>query len=111
MSQYEDKLKKVQRLLKTKEKIESELKALLSPAATGTLPRGFSMNEEVLRLVRESGKDGISVQEILTAINTRYPNSATQKRIASALAYLKNTKKHVTQIGRGVYVIVENKTS
>jgi len=104
---YEEKLRKIQKLLEQKKGIDAQLKALLQPEKTVTsLPRGFSMSEEVLRIVRDAGTQGVHSQEILHKLQSQYHDSIDREKVASALAYLKNAKKAIGQASRGVYRII-----
>ena len=104
MSQFNKKLDEVQKLLKDKERIDKRLKELLQASDnTTTLPRGFSMQSEVLKLIEGASAQGISAQEILQAIEKQYGMEIDRKKVASALAYLKNGKKQIEKLGRGIY--------
>ena len=107
----EEKLAKVQELLKKKEGIERELDILLSPEKEFFMPPDFSLNDEVLSIIRDSGASGISVLRIVAKLTEKYPNYPIErKRVASSLAYLKNTKKQIESAGRAMYKITgENK--
>jgi transposase len=75
------------------------------------LPVGFSLNNEVLAIVKSAGSQGIHGKRILAEMHERFPKyGIDRKRVASALAYLKNTRKEIGQVGRGVYKAVEKST-
>ncbi len=101
---YEDKLEEVKQLLRQKEDIERRLKAIFEPERVAVLPSGFSINNEIFGIVASAGQGGISAQDVLSTMKKKHPTfGIDRKRIASALAYLKNGKKSVEQTGRGIY--------
>jgi len=103
----DEKLAEIQRLLKERDSINERLRMLVEPEKVAVLPVGFSMNSEVLNVVQNGGMGGVSAKDILKILDKKYPTyGIDRKRVASALAYLKNTKKSVTQKARGVYVVV-----
>jgi len=102
-----DKLNKIQELLSQKEKIEKELENLLTEKEY-IMPAGFSVNDEILSLIREAGDSGIPVPELVKKLQTKFPSyGIDRERIASSLAYLKNTKKLIEQPARRVYRIIK----
>ncbi|MEK7564799.1 MAG: hypothetical protein AAB501_01005 [Patescibacteria group bacterium] len=104
----QQKLSQIQELIKQKEIIEKELESLLSEKAV-ILPLGFSLNNEVLDLIKEN-INGIASTQILNTLLNKYPDyGIDRKKVASSLAYLKNTKKLIGQAGRGIYKLAENK--
>lgn len=108
----EDKIKRIQQLLKDKEAIDAELDSLLNPEKEVVLPVGFSLNAEVIQIVDGAGATGIDSKKILTILKQKYPKYGIERtKVASALAYLKNNKKQIDLIGRGVYksISLENK--
>lgn len=108
----QEKLRRIQQLLAEKEKIDNELEALLAPEKVVALPPGFSLNSEVYQLIQESGASGIASTNILRALSQKYPDyGIDRKKVASSLAYLKNTKKNITDVARGVYRIVSTEPS
>ena len=111
MASYETKKARIKALLSQQEEIEKELRSLLEPERIAVLPRGFSMSVEVFRLVREAGTEGISSQEILEKMQKQYPDGIDREKVASALAYLKNTRKEIEQAARGVYRAIEKQNA
>jgi len=104
----DEKLAEIQRLLRERDQINERLRLLVEPEKVAVLPVGFSMNAEVFRVVQNGGAAGVSAKEILKILDKQYPTyGIDRKRVASALAYLKNSKKSVDQKERGVYVVVE----
>ena len=103
MANFSDKEKQIRELLAQKDEIDRKLQAILEPRSVAVLPRGFSINVEVFRLIKESGDSGISAQELLHSIQKQYGEGIDRKKVASSLAYLKNTKETIEQTGRGVY--------
>lgn len=104
----EEKIKKIQELVRRKEEIEAELDALLSPEKALILPVGFSLNNEVLSVIKEAGVSGIDTKSIVNYMRNKYPKYGIERsKVASVLAYLKNNKKQIDLIGRGVYRIKE----
>lgn len=100
------KLEEIQQLLEQKKEIESKIEKLLSPEKQIVIPSDFSLNNEVLSLVKESGENGIPVLIIVDRIREKFPSyGIDRKKIASSIAYLKNTKKLIEKAGRGVYKI------
>lgn len=105
---YEAKKARLAELFSMQAEIEEEIRTLLEPQRIAVLPRGFSVSTEVSRIVREAGTDGITPQEVLAKLDGQYPDAIDREKVASALAYLKNTKKSIEQTGRGMYRIVSN---
>lgn len=102
-----EKLAQIQELIKQKEAIEKKLEALLSPEKVVALPSNFSINNEVQAIVKDAGETGIAASSILRSLQQKYPDyGIDRKKVASSLAYLKNTKKQVDLIGRGMYKVV-----
>lgn len=100
-----NRLQKILELKKTIENAENELEALLLPSNTTPLPSGFSFTEEVLAIIIDN-TNGISRSNILETLRNKNPNikeAFDKKQVASALAYLKNTKKLIEIVKRGVY--------
>ena len=99
-----EKLAQIQELIKAKEAIERKLEALLSPEKVVALPPDFSLNNEVYAIVKTGGENGIASTSILRALQQKYPDYGIDRRkVASILAYLKNSKKQIDLIGRGMY--------
>lgn len=99
-----NKLEKIQELLKKKEAIERELENLLGEK-TPILPPSFSLNVEVVAVVRESS-GALSADDILAALVQKYPAYGLEKkRINSALVYLTNKKHSLERVGRGMYKV------
>ena len=100
----QQKLTKLQDLLEKKKLIDLEISAILSPERVVALPPNFSLNNEIHKIVQEASGAGISKTEILQSMKNRFSTyGIDRKKVASALAYLKNTKKSVEIIGRGMY--------
>lgn len=98
----DEKIKRVQDLLTKKEAIEKELEDIFAPQTI--LPANFSLNDEVFRVLQESGHRGTQTQQITLVLRKKYPHyGIDRKRVASTLAYLKNTKKRIELIGRSTY--------
>ncbi|MBI2623727.1 MAG: hypothetical protein HYW65_04140 [Candidatus Liptonbacteria bacterium] len=107
---YDDKVRRVEEIIRQKAELDVELRSLLAPVQQVDLPVGFSWNDEVLKVIQEAGEGGIDVRRILRILQQKHPTyDADRKRVASALAYLKNDKKKIAKIGHGVYKILENK--
>lgn len=101
-------LSKIQELDKKRKLIEEELKMLLYPEKKSPIPYDFSIADEVFAVIKESGGKGIEIPAILKTITSQYPDYGIDRtKIASALAYLKNTKEKIEQIDRGIYRAVE----
>ena len=103
MLKYEQKKERVKELLQMQEEIENELRLLLEPERVPMLPKNFSMSEQVFSLVQESGIGGVSPSDVLKALQGTYGEAIDREKVASALAYLKNTKKTIEQTTRGLY--------
>jgi hypothetical protein len=108
---YEEKKAKLARLFKEQADIESQIRALLEPERVAVLPRGFSMSAEVLRVVTDAGKEGVTSQDVLRLMLDRYPDAVDREMVASALAYLKNTKRAIEQATPGIYTAVKTETA
>jgi hypothetical protein len=103
-----DRLLQLQELIKEKEMIEKKIEALLSPEKEVVLPPDFSINAEILTVLKEAGVNGMPKSYLLKKLQLKYPNyGIDRRRVASALAYLKNTKKQIEILGRGMYRAVE----
>ena len=101
-----ERLAQLQELIKQKEEIEKKIEAILSPEKEVVLPPNFSMNAEVFNVVKDTGSTGIAKPSILHSLQVKYPDyRIDRKKVASALAYLKNTKKQVEIIERGMYKV------
>lgn len=98
--------KKLAEIDKLREEIalrEARLKELLYPEKAVLLPADFSINDEILRILGKS-KASVSADEIYRTLNKDYPKyKLDKKRVASALAYLKNKKKEIVSAGYGKY--------
>ena len=105
-----EKLDQLQALVKQKETLEKKIENLLSPEKKVTnLPPGFSINDEVSSIIKEAGATGTAAVNILSVLEKKFPSyGITSKKVASSLAYLKNVKKKVSKVGRGVYKFLEN---
>lgn len=102
----EEKEEKARQLFTQIDELKKELHALFSPETEA--PAGFSLNDEVLQVVKEAGVNGIDPKRLLSILKNKYPKYPIDRtKVAGALTYLKNTKKLLTQIGRGVYKITE----
>ncbi|GEM_PF-4787130 len=106
-----EKLNQLQKLIGQKEAIERKIEAILSPEKVVALPPDFSFNSEVLALIKDAGSNGIAATSILAVLTKKYPDyGIDRKKLASSLAYLKNSKKQIDSVTdkRGVYKLVEN---
>ena len=84
--------------------LEKKLELLLSPEKEVVLPPDFSINAEVLTVLKEAGSEGMAKKRIQKVLQEKFPNYGIDKRkVASALAYLKNSKGKIESIGRAVY--------
>ncbi|SRR5258708_7337915 len=102
----QERLARLQELIQERELIEREIEMLLSPEKEVVLPPGFSTNVEVLSVLKEAGSAGMAKSRVLKALQDKYPHyGIDQRKVASALAYLKNTKKQIALIGRGMYKV------
>lgn len=106
----EQKRKRIQELEKQIKDAEDAIYELLEPAKEQQkaidpptpLPEGFSVNEKVLEVII-ANPEGISKEDIRIAIKNSSNVDVTSGQVQSALAYLKNTKKLLRIIGRGMY--------
>lgn len=106
----EEKLKRIQELLEEQEKIKKELHSLVSNERESNLPENFSPNEEVFLIVKEAGEIGADAKTILRLLQKKYPKYEIGRiKVASALSYLKNTKKQLTKVGK-LYKVVNEAT-
>lgn len=106
------KLSELQSLLRQREEIELKIADILNPERVVALPSNFTLNDEVLTVVKEAGGKGISKLDILHMLQKKYPSyGIDRKRVASSLAYLKNGKKEVEIIGRATYKYLEKTPS
>jgi len=97
------KFDEVASLIKQKEEIEERIKNILNPEPRVALPDDFSIKDNVLTIIQDSGSDGISKRKILDEIRLKHPKvkiNATQ--VGSSLAYLKQGKKQIT-LDKGKY--------
>ena len=100
----ETKLARAIELKQVIEDAQNELDSLFSPEKAVILPTDFSMNNEVLSSIKQAGEEGVDLKKILYSMQSSFPRyGINRQKIASALAYLKNGKKVITQVGRGVY--------
>jgi hypothetical protein len=100
----EDKLKKINDLQETIKDAQKKLEALLYPEKSVVLPSDFSMNAEVLTIIKESGDGGIEIKHLLKTMQDKFSKYGIDRRkLASSLAYLKNGKKVITSVGHGRY--------
>lgn len=100
------KLAELQTLLAQQKAIEGRIAEILSPEEKLKIiiPSGFSLNSEVLKFIQEAGDAGIAVVDLTKKIQTKFPEyGMDRKKIASAVAYLKNTKKQIESAGRSLY--------
>jgi len=92
--------------IKQKNEIESQIESLLSSEKQIVMPSNFSLNNEILSLLKESGENGIPVLALVDKMQEKFPTyGMDRKKVASSVAYLKNTKKMIEKAGRGVYRI------
>lgn len=106
----EERLAKILELQATIEKAQASLEELLVPTPITPPPPGFSYSEEVLSIIIESGDSGVARSDILIKLQSKYPEFGKNvdiKQIAATLAYLKNVKKRIDVLARGVYKIKE----
>ncbi|NTW75461.1 MAG: hypothetical protein HGB34_01010 [Candidatus Moranbacteria bacterium] len=104
-----EKLRRIQELTEHIDKLQRELESLVMPEKVVAPPIGFSQSEEILRIVRNAGSPGISRSAILIELKKGFPQlSFDRKQVASALAYLKNSKREIESIARGFYRAAEN---
>jgi hypothetical protein len=100
----EDKTVRIKEIFRRQEELQAELETLLNPEKQVILPVGFSINIEILRVIKESGEAGIDPKKLLAILRTQFPQYGIDRRkIASSLAYLKNRKKQIALVGKGVY--------
>jgi hypothetical protein len=94
-------LARIQSLVKQKEEIEKEIEKLLSPKKVVARPPSFSLKDEVLSVIKNTGSEGVSSQGVLHSLQQKYPDYEIQgDQVASTLAYLKNTKKDIEKAGK-----------
>lgn len=102
----QNRLEKINELQKIIASKQAELERLLLPESNNIIqtPPGFSVTEEVMKVIFEAGQEGIARQEILQQLTKNFPTYGIDiKQVASALAYLNNTKKTIEIIRRGIY--------
>ena len=100
----EDKMKRAEEIYKAKAKLDEELRQLFTAESQIELPMGFSWNDKIFEILKESGSNGLDRKRILAELEKKYGQYGVDKsKVASSLTYLKNTKKQIEQIGRGVY--------
>lgn len=103
----QQKINRIKELLKQQEAIQKELASLVSPEKIVALPPDFSINSEILAIISGAGNNGVTTSTIFRILQQKYPDyGIDRKKIASSLAYLKNTKKQIDLIGRGVYKMI-----
>lgn len=100
----QDKLAKIQELLKKKEELEKQIETLLNPVPSIPLPANFSINEEIVSLLSEKPDEAKSVKEILSILQSKYP-AVDRKRVNGALVYLNLRKKKIVRQGYGMYKV------
>jgi len=106
-----DTSEKLRRILEIKEsiaKLENELELILNPEKAVILPPDFSINEEVLGVVKSS-PTGITIKEITVILTNKYPHfGIDRQKISSALIYLKSGKKLIESVSRGKYKKIDS---
>ncbi len=107
-NETEEKLKRITELLKKKDQIEQELEKMLNPQKVVALPHGFSLNDEIMKVVedfadKESGT--ITSKKIFDILTGKYPDYKIERtKVNIALTYLKGDyKKLLESAGRGIY--------
>lgn len=104
----QEKLNKLTELLKEKDRIEQEIEKLLSPQRVMALPQGFSLNDEIMKVVEDfaNKEDGtITSKKIFDKLSEKYPGYGIERtKVNIALTYLKsNYKKLLESVARGIY--------
>ena len=103
----EDKIKRIEEIMKQKDVLNKELHALLVTETQVELPMGFSWNDKVLEVLKEAGNTGLDRKRMLTALEKKYGQYGVDRsKLTSSLAYLNNVKKQIEKIGRGMYRVV-----
>lgn len=103
----EDKMKRAKEIYKEIATLDEELRQLFTAEPQIELPMGFSWNDKVFEILKEAGNSGLDRKRILIALEKKYDRYGVDKsKIASSLAYLKNNKKQIEQISRGIYRII-----
>jgi len=104
----ETKMKRAEEIIKQKNALDEELRELFVADNQAELPMGFSWNDKVLEVLKEAGSNGLDRKRILAELERKYGQYGVDRtKIASSLTYLKNNKKQIIQIGRGVYRAIE----
>jgi len=101
------KLAELQNLIEQKKEIEDKIAKILCPEERVKIivPSDFSLNNEVFKIIQESGNGGIAILSLVSKLKEKFPSyGIDRKKIASSVAYLKNTKKQIESLGRSVYV-------
>lgn len=100
----QSKLDRILALKQTIDAAQKEIEELLSPKEVPVLPPDFSLSEEVGQLIVEYGEKGVSKRLLLERLQRKYPDyGLDNKQLSSSLAYLKNTKKEIESVDRGIY--------
>jgi len=110
----ETKLKEIDQLRAEIKEREDKLRALLYPekAVTVVLPADFSINDEILNILRAARGLSVSTSTMYEALTKKYPKyKLEKKRILSALAYLKNRKKQIEGAEYGAYRILPDQVT
>ena len=107
MSMNEQAVKKLEEINQLQAQIsvlQEKLEMLLDEKKV-VLPTDFSVINEVLKILQES-KNPLHTKEITRELIRKFPSyGIDRKKVAAALVYLKNTKKKITGVGRGVYQV------
>ena len=99
------KLKEINELQNQIGDLQRRLEELLDESKV-VLPNDFSVINEVLKILEEE-KRAIHTKDITKELIKRFPSYGIErKKVAAALVYLKNTKKKITGVGRGVYQVI-----
>ena len=99
------KLEEINNLQKQIAKLQQRLEELLDEKKV-VLPSNFSIINEVFKVLEESNTP-LHTKEIMKTLMNEFPSyGIDRKKIASALVYLKNNKRKITSVGRGVYSVI-----
>ncbi len=106
----QEKFQKIRNIIIRQEQLEKELVSLLSGNSASSFnredfvhPGAIILNKEIVDILGEAGKKGISKKEIIYKIQRKFPNYNLDKhKMTNALAYLKKTGK-ISNPVHGIY--------
>ncbi|MBI2623138.1 MAG: hypothetical protein HYW65_00995 [Candidatus Liptonbacteria bacterium] len=107
-NRLDDRLKKITRLTRQRDRIESELSKLLgmdmpktkSNELPASLPQNISLNEQILEILKEKGRS-MRILEIKRELDQKFQVSLERRNVQAAIHYMARQKNPLIEKAEG----------